>query len=79
MRSEDINRLNSNFDVIREKLIETNGATRYINDVINNMDEVTYKIYLNYHFSICERQDLIFASHHCLNIFKKSIMKWLKI
>lgn len=71
VRIEDIDRFNSHFDVVRDKLIATDGATRYIKQAINDMDEETYKIYLDYHFSICERQDLIGASHHCLDILIK--------
>lgn len=71
VRVEDINRINSNFDIVRDKLVATDGATRYIRQVIDEMDEETYKIYLDYHFTICERQDLIGASHHCLDILIK--------
>lgn len=72
VRIEDINRINSNFNITRDKLIATDGATRYIRQVINDMDDETYNIYLDYHFSICERQDLIGASHHCLDILTKN-------
>lgn len=68
VRVEDINRINANFDIIRDKLIATDGATRYIKEIVNEMDDETYNIYLDYHFTICERQDLIGASHHCLDI-----------
>jgi len=71
VRIEDINRINSYFNIERDKLIATDGATRYIRQVIDDMDEETYNIYLKYHLSICERQDLIGASHHCLDILTK--------
>lgn len=72
VRIEDINRINSNFDIIRDKLVATDGATRYIKEVVNAMDDETYNIYLDYHFKICERQDLVGASHHCLDILIKN-------
>lgn len=71
VRIEDINRINSNFDIDREKLIATDGATRYFREEVNAMDDETYNIYLDYHFKICERQDLISTSHHWLDILIK--------
>jgi 2-polyprenyl-3-methyl-5-hydroxy-6-metoxy-1,4-benzoquinol methylase len=71
VRIEDINRINSHFNVVRDKIVATDGATNYIRQVINDMDEETYNIYIDYHLAICERQDLIGASHHCLDILIK--------
>ena len=51
--------------------VATDGVGRVMNDVINEMDEDTYKHYINYHLSICEREDLIGYSGHVLAITKK--------
>lgn len=51
--------------------VATDGVGRVCNDVINEMDDVTYNHYLNYHLSICEREDLIGYSGHILAISKK--------
>jgi len=40
-------------------------------DEINAMDEETFALYLRYHFSICERPDMIGLTHHSLDIFRK--------
>lgn len=71
VRLEDIDRINKDMPVEREKLIATDGATNYMRDIIDNMPEDTYKLYLDYHLSTCERQDLIGASHHTLDILKR--------
>lgn len=71
VRIEDINSINAHFNIKRDKLIATDGATRYIRQVVDEMDEETFNIYLDYQFTICERQDLIGASHHCLDILIK--------
>ncbi len=71
VRIEEINRINSNLDIVRDKLIATDGATNYMRKVIDDMDDETYNLYLDYHLTICERQDLIGASHHCLDILIK--------
>ncbi len=51
--------------------IATDGLGRLIADTLNNADEETYKHYVNYHLSTCERQDLIGYSGHILTITKK--------
>ena len=35
------------------------------------MDDETFGKWMEYHFTICERQDLIGASHHTLDILQK--------
>lgn len=57
--------------VQREFLIATDGATNYMRDVVDHMDEELYELYIKYHLSVCERQDLIGASHHSLDILRK--------
>ncbi len=71
VRIEYINRINSKFNVERIKLIATDGATNYMRDLIDGMDDRTFETYMKYHFATCERQDLIGATHHSLDILKK--------
>lgn len=54
-----------------EDYIATDGAGRLISEVINEMDEETYRHYINYHLSICNRKDLIGYSGHILAIARK--------
>ena len=70
-RTEDINALNAAVDVKREKLVATDGATKYMEEFIDNTDDETFNKWVEYHLSICERQDLIGASHHTLDILRK--------
>ncbi len=51
--------------------IATDGLGHLIADTINEMDEEAYKHYINYHLSICEREDLIGYSGHILAVAKK--------
>lgn len=71
-RTEDIAALDETVNVIREKLIATDGATNYMTECIDEMDDFTFKNWVDYHLSICERQDLIGASHHTLDILRKN-------
>lgn len=38
---------------------------------IEKMDDRTFDLFLKYHFSICEREDMIGLSHHTLDVFRK--------
>ena len=71
VRTEDIATLDAEVPVKRIKLIATDGATNYKRDDIDAMDEETFDKWMDYHFTICERQDLIGASHHTLDILQK--------
>lgn len=71
-RVEDINALNEQFsDITRVKLVASDGATNYMRECIDSMDDATFEMWMKYHFSICERQDLIGATHHSLDILQK--------
>ena len=71
VRTEDINALNSKFPLKREKFIATDGFTNYNRDCIDGMSDETFEAWMDYHFTICERQDLIGVSHHTLDILRK--------
>ncbi len=71
VRKEDIDRLMSKFSVERLHYVSTDLFTNYMRDAVNAMDDESFDLYLRYHFSICERQDMIGITHHSLDIFKK--------
>lgn len=70
-RKEEIDALMASFDVERLHFVGTDMATAYIKDTVNAMDDETFELYLKYHFAICERCDLVGASNHTLDIFRK--------
>lgn len=71
VRTEDIESYNDEFPVKRIKLVATDGATNYMRQNIDEMDDYMFSKWVEYHFAICERQDLIGASHHTLDILRK--------
>ena len=71
IRPEEIAALDETADVRRVKLIATDGATRYMRETVDAMDDETFEKWVEYHLSVCERQDLIGASHHTLDILQK--------
>lgn len=72
VRMEDINELNGQFsDISRVKIVAADGATNYMRECIDAMDDATFEMWMKYHFTICEKSDLIGATHHSLDILKK--------
>lgn len=72
VRVEDIEELNKICGLYRVKLVGTDMFTHYIKDRIDNWTDEVYKIYLEYHLSICERADITGISNHTLDILRKS-------
>ena len=70
-RKEDIDALMENYPVTRLHYVGTDMATNYMRQTIDEMDDELFDLYLRYHFAICERSDLVGASHHILDIFRK--------
>lgn len=68
---DEIINLSENLAVERLNLIATDGYTCHMKEAVDQMDDETYELYLRYHFSTCERQDLIGMSHHTLDILRK--------
>jgi ubiquinone/menaquinone biosynthesis C-methylase UbiE len=71
VRIEDINKLNEEVRIQRIKLVAADGPANYMRPVLNAMDEDTFKLFMNYHFSTCERPELLGASGHTLDILRK--------
>ena len=70
-RREDIDELMAYFKTERLHYVGTDMATNYMRDVIDDMDEALFRLYLQYHFVICERSDMVGTSHHILDIHRK--------
>lgn len=68
VRLEDINELNEKANLKRIKIITPDGPSNYLRPVLNKMDNETFEAYLKYHFSTCERMDLIGAAVHTVDI-----------
>lgn len=71
VRTEEIAALDAALPAERVKLVATDGATNYMREHIDVMDDETFSRWMDFHFTICERQDLLGASHHTLDILQK--------
>lgn len=70
-RIEDIDSLMANFNTQRLHFVGTDMATKYMQNEIDAMDDDFFQMYLKYHFTICERSDMVGVSHHFLDVFRK--------
>ena len=72
VRIEEINEINAKFDNIeRIKIVATDGAKPYMRECVDDMDDATFELWMKFHFATCERQDLIGATNHSLDILRK--------
>ncbi len=71
VRKEDIDDLMSIFPTTRLHYVAANGCSLFMREAIDAMDTDAFQLYLNYHFAICEREDLLGVTSHALDIFKK--------
>jgi ubiquinone/menaquinone biosynthesis C-methylase UbiE len=72
VRIEDIAELDKCVDVERAKLVALDGLTKYIRNEVEAMDDQVFNQLVKYHLAVCERQDLIGASNHVLDIVKRA-------
>lgn len=70
-RKEDIDALMDGFPVTRLHYVGTDMATNYMRKEVDAMDDEFFSLYLKYHYAICERADLVGASHHLLDVFRR--------
>ena len=71
VRIEDIDRLNQAAGLKRMKIISPDGPANYIRPTLNEMDDETFEWFMRYHLATCERQDLIGAGAHTVDIVTK--------
>ncbi len=69
VRKEDIDHLMASFPVTRLHYVATDGCALFMRESIDKMDESLFQLYMKYHFSTCERSDLLGITSHALDIF----------
>lgn len=70
-RKEDIDALMAHFSTQRLHYVGTDMATNYMRSTVDEMEEDLFRMYLQYHFVICERPDCVGVSHHILDVQRK--------
>ena len=62
----------AHFPVSRRNYVATDLMTSHMRETVDAMEDSLFELYLKYHFSICERPDMVGLTHHSLDIFKKT-------
>ncbi len=70
VRIDEIDRLNSEAGLTREKIISPDGPANYMRTELNALSEEEFKSFINYQMSVAERPDLIGAAAHTVDILK---------
>ena len=73
MRKENIDalmaKLREKYSVERLHYVGTDMFAHYMRDTLAGMDDETFSTYMDYHFVICERGDMVGVSNHFLDVF----------
>lgn len=71
VRIEDIDALNQQVGLRRVQILSPDGPANYIRPTLNQMKDETFEYFMQYHLATCERQDLIGAGAHTLDILQR--------
>lgn len=72
VRLEDIDRLNAEAGLQRQTIFSPDGAADYMRTRLNYMTDSTFARFIEYQKSISERQDLIGAGSHVVDVVRVS-------
>lgn len=70
-RQEDVNELMHHFKTQRLHYVGTDMLTRFLGRTVDEMDDDAFEMYMKYHLCICERKDMVGATAHMLDVFRK--------
>ena len=71
MRLEDIDNLNKELNLTRIDIFTQDLLTDYFRKEINKMDDETFKLYMEYVYSVSNKKDIIGIGSHIVDIVKK--------
>jgi len=71
VRLDDINLLNQKAGLNRKIIISADGAADYMRRELNEMSEIEFQQFLKFQLAICERQELVGAGSHTVDILIK--------
>ncbi len=70
VRLEEITQLNHEAGLTRVKILSPDGPANYMRTTLNTLTEEEFKLFIQYHLSICERPELLGAGAHIVDILK---------
>ena len=69
-RLRDINKYNKVLGFKRVKIFAPDGASDYMRDILNKMDNITFEMYKSYQLNISGNKELLGASSHLVDVVK---------
>lgn len=70
-RKEDIDRIMRSFPVQRLHYVGVDMIRHFLKESIEAFTDAEFDLYMQYHYQICERADMVGLSEHMLDIFRK--------
>ena len=70
-RLEDIDELNKKAGLKRDKIIAADTTANYLRETLKKYSEEEFRLFLDYHLSVCERREMLGTSGHFLDILTK--------
>lgn len=71
MRLEDIKKLSQDADLVRLKILSPDGPANYMRPFLNRLDQEEFEYFVQYQMATCEREDLLGAGAHTVDILRK--------
>ena len=71
MRLEDIKKLSQDADLVRLKILSPDGPANYMRPFLNQLDQEEFEYFVQYQMATCEREDLLGAGAHTVDILRK--------
>ena len=71
VRVQDIDELNKNVGLIRDKIIAVDSISSLIREDLKKLNEEEFNFFMQYHLSLVERNDMLGTTFHYLDILKK--------
>lgn len=72
VRKQEIDGMMRGFPVQRMHYIAVDGAGYFMQDMLDRLSEEEFQLYLTYHLTVCEQEDLVGATGHSLDIMRKT-------
>lgn len=74
MRLEDIKKLSQDADLVRLKILSPDGPANYMRPFLNQLDQEEFEYFVQYQMATCEREELLGAGAHTVDILKKLVL-----
>ena len=71
VRIEDIDALNEKAGLERIKILSPDGPANYMRPFLNQLSDEDFEVFVQYQMATCERQDLVGAGAHTVDILRK--------